>query len=156
MGINSQSGSSIGFILVLFILLVIVIQCFPSNRGDIVNPQDEGEIGVLYTQGFDIVNNTDFIFNWGNYSGTAVNPTPSRTLNRNGGTQHFELTTPYFGADVSSTQAYSSRDSVLALRFTLGAGISLFGARYSSITSAASFYPVNFVVSPTRLIINNV
>ncbi|SDR90641.1 hypothetical protein SAMN05444162_0313 [Paenibacillaceae bacterium GAS479] len=87
-------GSSMGIILILFILLVIVTQAFSPKKiapFPIESP-DSGSSSIAFTQSFNIINNTQSItFQRTSISGRIVEPLPPTNLLPLGGEQIYNL-----------------------------------------------------------------
>ncbi|MCM3748962.1 hypothetical protein M3223_16525 [Paenibacillus pasadenensis] len=103
-------GSTLGFILVLFILLVIVTKTFGTYKGryngiNNGNENDNGS-GALDRENFRIVNNTSSItFTYNNMPG-AIQPSPTDVMLPRVGENFFEL--PFvLGSWISRTMSYT-------------------------------------------------
>ncbi|OXM16776.1 hypothetical protein [Paenibacillus herberti] len=87
-------GSSMGIILILFILLVIVTQAFSQKQiaPFPIEPPDDGSSSIAISQRFNIINNTQSItFQRTEISGRIIDPLPPTNLLPLGGEQIYNV-----------------------------------------------------------------
>ncbi|OXM17078.1 hypothetical protein [Paenibacillus herberti] len=161
---SNYKGSSIGIILVLFILLAIVTRTFyavPPHIDPIYPPDDESS-SMTSNPGFYITNNTSNIrFNVTLLTDSASPPTPNSFLFPNGGENRFELPTGRLGNTIKGSVRYNAAYSNSAISlgnlfFTLEQTLTKVGYDtylFSSITGISSTAPVRWTSTSTRLTI---
>ncbi|MCM3746227.1 hypothetical protein M3223_02535 [Paenibacillus pasadenensis] len=144
---------NLGMILVLFILLVIVAQTF---LGSSISSENDQPISALYTEGFDVVNETtNYRFILSSKSGSIEYPASS-IINPRGGSNHFELqlSRPSNEASVTYT-AYNLGNQVIGeVKFGFKC-VYLLGVRFSSTSTVTNTAPVNISNGNTRIAIIN-
>ncbi|SDS76326.1 conserved hypothetical tiny transmembrane protein [Paenibacillaceae bacterium GAS479] len=166
--ISNFKGSSMGMILVLFILLVIITSAFCSwENGNLINngsdDDDNGSSSISSSRDFTITNNSATIrFQLSGLTEGASPPTPSAILNRSGGQNFFNVPT-VLNRDVRVTANYLgyNLDSTLAgsIGFTLRVQTAFTGNIYlvrTSIINVTTNAPITWRTTATSLTINDV
>ncbi|MCM3748078.1 hypothetical protein M3223_12010 [Paenibacillus pasadenensis] len=155
--ISNVKGSTIGVILVLFILLVIVTAVF------YVRPtEDDGPIGGLSTRTFSIYNNTSAYTLYATSVSSYATPIsqPPDILYPNGGLNQYNVTAS--GSKNVTRRApivYDVRDeagvSVGTLQFTLRVRRGGLGSVTATIVDVSTTAPINWSVSELILTLTN-
>ncbi|OXM14612.1 YjcZ family sporulation protein [Paenibacillus herberti] len=164
-GISNFKGSSMGMVLVLFILLVIVTSAFCSwNNGNRINngsdDDDNGSSSISSTRSFTITNNSETIrFQLNGLTQGATPPTPSSILNRSGGQNFFSVPT-VLNRDVRVTASYLgynlNGNPAGFIEFTLRVQTAFSGNIYvvrTSIINVTASAPVTWGTTATSLTI---
>lgn len=156
--ISNFKGSTIGVILVLFILLVIVTCVFYVRPTE----GDDDPIGILATRTFSIYNNTSAYTLYATSVSSYATPIsqPPDILYPNGGLNQYNVTVP--GSQNITRRAlivYDVRDeagvSVGTLRFTLRVRRGGLGSVTASIVDISTTAPINWSVSELNLTLTN-
>ncbi|OXM17122.1 hypothetical protein [Paenibacillus herberti] len=110
--ISNRNKSSIGVILVLFILLVIVVQtfCIPSGRRGPAGLTDNETVSAVSTISFYVVNNSTYRLILDSLRGDTSLPSPRDIPPGIGASSRYELTT-YTPFGSSATAEYYATDS---------------------------------------------